>query len=31
MFSWMRDQPDRDLNGLMEEINYLFLHSDGSL
>ena len=31
MFSWVRDQPDRDLDGLMEEIDHLFLHSDGSL
>jgi hypothetical protein len=28
MFSWVRDQPDRDLDGLMEEIDYLFLHSE---
>ena len=31
MFSWVRDQPDRDLDGLMEEIDHLFLHSEGSL
>ena len=30
MFSWVREQPDRDLDGLMEEIDHLFLHSDGS-
>jgi hypothetical protein len=29
MFWWVRDQPDRDLNGLMEEIDHLFLHSEG--
>ncbi|WP_302080167.1 IS701-like element ISHwa4 family transposase [Salinibaculum rarum] len=31
MFSWVRDQPDRDLDGLMEDIDHLFLHSEGSL
>jgi hypothetical protein len=31
MVSWVRDQPDRDLDRLMEEIDHLFLHSDGSL
>jgi SRSO17 transposase len=31
MFSWVRDQPDRDLDGLMEKIDHLFLHSEGSL
>ena len=31
MFSWVRDQPDRDLDGLMEEIDHLSVHSDGSL
>lgn len=31
MFSWVRDQPNRDLDGLMEEIDHLFLHPDGSL
>jgi hypothetical protein len=31
MFSWVRDQPDRDLDGLMEEIDHPFLHSEGSL
>src|SRR5699024_99125 len=31
MFSWVRDQPDHDLDGLMEEIDHLFLHSEGSL
>jgi hypothetical protein len=31
MFSWVRDQPDRNLDGLMEEIDHLFFHSDGSL
>ncbi|EMA54274.1 transposase ISHwa4, partial [Halococcus salifodinae DSM 8989] len=30
MFSWVRDQ-DHDLDGLMEEIDHLFLHSEGSL
>jgi hypothetical protein len=24
MFWWVRDQPDRDLNGLMEEIDHFF-------
>ncbi|WP_302081523.1 hypothetical protein [Salinibaculum rarum] len=31
MFSWVRDQPDRDLDGLMKDIDHLFLHSEGSL
>ena len=31
MFSWVRDQPDRDLDGLMEDIDHLFVHSEGSL
>jgi hypothetical protein len=31
MFLWVRDQPDRDLDGLMEEIDHLFLHSEGGL
>jgi hypothetical protein len=31
LFSWVREQPDRDLDGLMEEIDHLFLHSEGSL
>ncbi len=31
MFSWVRDQPNRDLDGLMEEIDHLFIHSEGSL
>jgi hypothetical protein len=31
MFSWVRGQPDHDLDGLMEEIDHLFLHSEGSL
>ena len=31
LFSWVRDQPERDLDGLMEEIDHLFVHSDGSL
>ena len=31
MFSWVRDQPDRGFDGLMEEIDHLFLHSEGSL
>ena len=30
MFSCVREQPDRDLDGLMEDIDHLFLHSDGS-
>jgi len=30
MFAWVREQPDRDLDGLMEDIDHLFLHSDGS-
>ncbi len=31
MFSWIRDQPDRNHDGLVEEIECLFLHSEGSL
>ncbi len=31
MFSWVRDQPNRELDGLMEEIDHLFLHSEESL
>jgi hypothetical protein len=31
MFLWVRDQPDRDLDRLMEDIDRLFLHSEGSL
>jgi hypothetical protein len=31
MFSWVRDQPDRNLDGLIEEIEHLFLHSEGSI
>jgi len=31
LFSWVRDQPERNLDGLMEEIDHLFVHSDGSL
>ncbi|GEM_PF-5803997 len=31
MFSWVCGQLDCDLNGLMEEIDHLFLHSEGSL
>jgi len=31
LFSWVRNQPDRDLDGLMEKIDHLFIHSDGSL
>jgi SRSO17 transposase len=31
LFSWVRDQPERDLDGLMEEIDHLFIHSEGSL
>ncbi len=30
IFSWVREQPGRDLDGLMEKIDHLFLHSDGS-
>ena len=30
MFSWVREQPERDLDGLIEDIDHLFLHSDGS-
>jgi len=30
VFAWVREQPDRDLDGLMEDIDHLFLHSDGS-
>jgi hypothetical protein len=31
MFSWVRDQPDRDLDldGLIEEIDHLFPHLKG--
>ena len=29
--SWVRQRSDRDLDGLMEEIDHLFLHSDGSI
>jgi SRSO17 transposase len=31
LFSWVRNQPNRDLDGLMEKIDHLFVHSDGSL
>ena len=31
LFSWVRDQPERDLDGLMEEIDHLFIHSERSL
>jgi hypothetical protein len=31
MFWWVRDQPDCDLDGLMEEIDYLLLHSEWNL
>jgi hypothetical protein len=31
MLSWVRDQPDSDLDGLMEKIDHLFLHPKGSL
>ena len=27
MFAWVREQPNRDLNGLIEDIDHLFLHS----
>ena len=30
LFSWVREQPDRGLNELMEDIDHLFIHSDGS-
>ena len=30
MFSWVREQPNRDPDELMEDIDHLFLHSDGS-
>ena len=26
VFAWVRDQPNRDLNGLMGEMDHLFLH-----
>ena len=31
LFSWVRDQPERDLDGLMEDIDHFFIHSEGSL
>ena len=31
LFSWVRDQPDRDLDGLMKEIDNFFIHSEGGL
>jgi SRSO17 transposase len=31
MFSWMRDQSDRDLDGLMKEIDHPLLYSEGIL
>jgi hypothetical protein len=31
MSSWVRDQPDRNFDGLMEEIDHLFLHPEGSI
>ena len=30
LFSWVRDHPKQALDELMEEIDHLFLHSDGS-
>jgi hypothetical protein len=30
MFAWVREQPNRDLNGLMGERDHLFLHPEGS-
>jgi hypothetical protein len=29
LFSWVREQPQRDLDGPMEEIDHLFIHSEG--
>jgi SRSO17 transposase len=31
LFSWVREHRKRDLDGLMEEIDHLFIHSEGSL
>ena len=31
LFSWVREQRDRGLDELMEDIDHLFLHSEGSL
>jgi hypothetical protein len=31
MLSWVREQPDPDLDGVMEEIDHFFLHSEGNL
>ena len=31
LFSWVRDQPERDLDGLMKEIDNFFIHSEGGL
>ena len=31
LFSWVRDQPERDLDGLMEELDHFFIHSEGGL
>ena len=31
LFSWVHQRSDRDLDGLMEEIDHLFLHSNGSI
>ena len=31
LFSWVRDQPERDLDGLMEEIDHFFIPSEGGL
>lgn len=31
LFSWVRNQPERDLDGLIEKIDHLFVHSGGSL
>ncbi len=30
MFAWVREQPNRNLTGLMKEIDHLFFHSEGS-
>ena len=30
LFSWVRNHPKQALDELMEEIDYLFLYSDGS-
>jgi len=30
LFSWVRDNPKQDLDNLMDRIDHLFIHSDGS-